>query len=395
MERVLPRVGALKRRFKHKGVKAYELEPGTPLPALVRRSQDTYWAKQDEGIRRRPAQLYLESYTELPTGLQLSVHGDSELNYVAPSLLFRHTFGSFLVGAGHGIFDRLYTDLSSVIEESPLELAKIDDVYIHSLCGTNTLGLPSFLLAIKEVRKQRKHRRREAQIPTLPKVIGPLGIGRWLRGIYELAGTSVLHRDINPFLHTHELAYEPALLFADKQRLVEEELPVVARDQLIKKVAAPGVGGHWQSVAHFAGKKEWAYVFQEAANTRFDPEKAKDLGVPDSAWSELKQGGAYSLPSGRLLTITDVSTTRSGRKIVVTGSAQSLDHISELAADADLLVQPESAEFGPKLAQTIKAKNVVLLPTNNDLPKHSPESFPCPAHLASHSWTFDLPERSE
>ncbi|HUF65318.1 MAG TPA: ribonuclease Z [Gemmatimonadaceae bacterium] len=79
---------------------------------------------------------------------------------------------------------------------------------------------------------------------------------------------------------------------------------------------------------------------------RFNPDRARELGVPEGRmWGELHRGRAVQLEDGRTVTPEDlVGPPRPGRRIVITGDCLPSASTVEMAHGADLLVH--EATFG-------------------------------------------------
>lgn len=79
---------------------------------------------------------------------------------------------------------------------------------------------------------------------------------------------------------------------------------------------------------------------------RFDPERARALGVPEGPlWGRIHKGDAVLLEDGRVVTPGElVGPTRPGRTVVYTGDTRPALSVIEAARDADLLVH--EATFG-------------------------------------------------
>jgi ribonuclease Z len=79
---------------------------------------------------------------------------------------------------------------------------------------------------------------------------------------------------------------------------------------------------------------------------RFNPEKARALGVPEGPlWGKLHQGESVSLPDGRTVSPSDlVGPPRDGRTVVYSGDTRPYLAVIEAARGADLLVH--EATFG-------------------------------------------------
>jgi ribonuclease Z len=87
---------------------------------------------------------------------------------------------------------------------------------------------------------------------------------------------------------------------------------------------------------------------------RFNPERARELGVPEGPmWGLLHRGQAVTLADG---TVVDpaalVGPTRRGRRIVITGDTRPCGATIEIAQDADLLIH--EATFAEEEADRAK-----------------------------------------
>ena len=87
-------------------------------------------------------------------------------------------------------------------------------------------------------------------------------------------------------------------------------------------------------------------LVEEDRKGRFNPELARELGVPEGpSWGELHRGRAITLADGRVIEPSLlVGAPRAGRKIVITGDTRPCPATVEAARDADLLVH--EATFG-------------------------------------------------
>ena len=79
---------------------------------------------------------------------------------------------------------------------------------------------------------------------------------------------------------------------------------------------------------------------------RFDPERARELGVPEGPlWGKIHRGETITLPDGRRIGPDDlVGRTRSGRTVVYSGDTRPTPVTVQVARGADLLVH--EATFG-------------------------------------------------
>ncbi len=93
------------------------------------------------------------------------------------------------------------------------------------------------------------------------------------------------------------------------------------------------------AVEHGGGAVGYALVENERLG-RFDPDRARALGVPEGPlWGRLQRGQAVRLESGREVTPeTIVGPPRPGRKLVYSGDTRPCASTVEAASGADLLV---------------------------------------------------------
>jgi ribonuclease Z len=91
-------------------------------------------------------------------------------------------------------------------------------------------------------------------------------------------------------------------------------------------------------------------LVEEDRKGRFNPELARELGVPEGPlWGEIHRGRAITLPDGRVIESSVlVGSPRPGRKVVITGDTRPCAATVEAAQGADLLVH--EATFGDEEA---------------------------------------------
>jgi ribonuclease Z len=98
-----------------------------------------------------------------------------------------------------------------------------------------------------------------------------------------------------------------------------------------------------------------AYALIEKARPgRFDPEKAKALGVPEgSLWSKLQHGETVKTGTGKVVNPKQVvGAPRPGIKIVYSGDTRPTRNLAKLAKNADLLIH--EATFEDELLERAK-----------------------------------------
>ena len=90
---------------------------------------------------------------------------------------------------------------------------------------------------------------------------------------------------------------------------------------------------------HRADTIGWALVEHERLG-RFDPEKARDLGIPEGPlWGKIHKGQSVTLDDGRVILPSElVGPTRPGRTVVYTGDTRPCDAVRAVSHGADLLI---------------------------------------------------------
>ena len=90
---------------------------------------------------------------------------------------------------------------------------------------------------------------------------------------------------------------------------------------------------------HRADTIGWALVEHDRLG-RFDPERARALGVPEGPlWGKIHKGEAITLEDGRVVAPAElVGPTRRGRTVVYTGDTRPSAHVATIARGADLLI---------------------------------------------------------
>lgn len=104
------------------------------------------------------------------------------------------------------------------------------------------------------------------------------------------------------------------------------------------------------AATHGGGALGFALV-EEERRGRFNPEKARELGIPEGPlWGRIHRGESVTLEDGRVIVPSElVGPSRRGRTIVVSGDTRPSDEVARLASGADLLVH--EATFGDEEAE--------------------------------------------
>lgn len=135
---------------------------------------------------------------------------------------------------------------------------------------------------------------------------------------------------------------EQALALGVERQPFEVEIVEVEPEQVL---ARDGYDLRVFRVDHGGGAVGYALVEQQRLG-RFNPERARELGVPEGPlWGKLQRGQAVRLDDGREITAeTIVGAPRPGRKLVYSGDTRPCAATIEAAQGADLLVH--EATFG-------------------------------------------------
>ena len=107
-------------------------------------------------------------------------------------------------------------------------------------------------------------------------------------------------------------------------------------------------------VEHHGGVSLGYAVTERTRLGRFNPDRARDLGVPEGPlWGRLHRGETVTLPDGRAVSPAElVGPTRPGRRLVITGDTRPCAATVEASRDADLLVH--EATFADEEAERAK-----------------------------------------
>jgi ribonuclease Z len=105
------------------------------------------------------------------------------------------------------------------------------------------------------------------------------------------------------------------------------------------------------AVDHGPGPAMGYALVESDRKGRFDPDRARMLGVPEGPmWGRIHRGEAVTLEDGRVVQPSElVGPTRPGRTVVVTGDTRPCPRTVDAARNADLLVH--EATFGDEEAE--------------------------------------------
>jgi ribonuclease Z len=97
-------------------------------------------------------------------------------------------------------------------------------------------------------------------------------------------------------------------------------------------------------------------IVEETRLGRFNPEKAKEMGIPEGPlWGKIHKGETVELPDGRSIKPSElVGPTRPGRRIVLTGDSRPSEGTIAASMGADVLVHEATfaTEEAPRALET-------------------------------------------
>jgi ribonuclease Z len=98
------------------------------------------------------------------------------------------------------------------------------------------------------------------------------------------------------------------------------------------------------------------HLVEETRLGRFNPEKAKEIGIPEGPlWGRIHKGETVTLPDGRIIQPSElVGPSRPGRRIVLTGDSRPSEATVVAATGADLLIHEATftTEEAPRALET-------------------------------------------
>jgi ribonuclease Z len=105
------------------------------------------------------------------------------------------------------------------------------------------------------------------------------------------------------------------------------------------------------AVEHGPGPAMGYALVEDDRKGRFDPDRARALGIPEGPmWGLIHRGESVTLENGRVVESSElVGPRRSGRTVVITGDTRPCETTVEAARNADLLVH--EATFGDEEAE--------------------------------------------
>jgi ribonuclease Z len=178
-------------------------------------------------------------------------------------------------------------------------------VFISHMHGDHVLGLPGLLQSMSLLDRTRKL-----------EVYGPVGVKAFISCIQKTVQFVLTFP-----LEIHEIKCDGTVC-KEKEYYVQ----AAYTDHLIPNIAYA--------------------LTEEPRPGRFNPEKAKALGVPEGPmWSKLQHGENVRTPAGKLIKPSQVvGPLRPGRKIAYSGDTRPTKSLVTLAQKADLLIHEATLE---------------------------------------------------
>ena len=172
-------------------------------------------------------------------------------------------------------------------------------IFISHLHGDHLLGLPSLLQTMSLLDRIQKL-----------EVYGPVGVEAFIEAIQRTVQFMLTFP-----LETHDIEDEG--LVCDEQ---EYQVQATRTEHLIPNLAYA--------------------LIEKPRPGRFNPEKARALGIPEGPlWSKLQHGKEVKTSTGeRIKPEQVVGTPRPGRKIAYSGDTRPTERLVKLSENADLLI---------------------------------------------------------
>jgi len=178
-------------------------------------------------------------------------------------------------------------------------------VFVSHMHGDHVLGLPGLLQTMSLLDRAQKL-----------EIYGPIGIKAFIKGIQQTV--------------------QFVLTFPVEIQEIKEEDIICREKEYQVRVAR---------TAHVIPSLAYALI-EKPRPGRFDPEKAKALGVPvGPLWSKLQHGEKVRTEAGEIIKPGQVvGPLRGGRKIVYSGDTRPTSNLVRLAEKADLLIHEATFE---------------------------------------------------
>ncbi len=178
-------------------------------------------------------------------------------------------------------------------------------VFITHMHGDHVLGLPGILQTMSLLDRTKRL-----------DIFGPVGIKAFIEGIEKTVQFVLTFR-----VEIHEIEDED-LICEEREYYVQ----TARTDHIVPSLAYS--------------------LIEKPRPGRFNPEKAKALGIPEGPlWSKLQHGETVRISSGKVVGPEQiVGAPRAGRKITYSGDTRPTKSLAKLAKNADLLIHEATLE---------------------------------------------------
>jgi len=227
------------------------------------------------------------------------------VNRALPSVVVKRKDEVFMFDCGEGVQRQMI--------KARVGFHKKMKVFVTHMHGDHVLGLPGLLQSMSLLDRTRRL-----------EVYGPVGIKAFIEAIQQTVQFVLTFP-----LEIHEMRDE-GIVCEEKEYYVQ----AARTDHAIPSLAYS--------------------LIEKPRPGRFNPEKAKALGVPEGPlWSKLQHGGKVKTSSGKVIKPNQVvGETRLGTKITYSGDTRPTRSLVRLAESADLLIH--EATFEDELLERAK-----------------------------------------
>jgi len=205
----------------------------------------------------------------------------------------------------------------SAARKAGVSLINVDMIALTHFHGDHIFGLPGLLQTMQVMERTR---------PLV--IVGPKGISSALEPLFAAAGE--LPYAIKPVELTDETV--------ELDNLVPDFPPLAFLTAFPTNHRVPSSG----------------YLFTLERTGKFYPEKAEELGVPVTVWSELQKGNTVETENGTVTPEMVLGEKRKGIKFVVTGDTAECENLLKYSENVDLLVS--EATFGENEQKELAAE---------------------------------------
>jgi ribonuclease Z len=179
-------------------------------------------------------------------------------------------------------------------------LVALDEIYVTHYHADHYLGLPGLL-------KTFDLQGREAPL----RIVGPPGLGELFKALRRIVGRT---------------NYEVKLVELEPGEAVQRDGYEIVSFPVEHRIAAYGYA-----------------LVEEGRPGHFDPDRAKELGVPEGpAWRKLQKGEEVPGDKGPVKPDDVMGPPRPGRRLVITGDTTPCPRTAAMAQNAELLVHDGS-----------------------------------------------------